>query len=223
MASNYLKKELSVKNAEGARVKRFIDVIPEILTDTHTISATTGNKITFFVSKELSGHKKNHTPGTQNLFKQNTGFVKELHLRVFDTLGIPLYDKITAGGILPDRLRRFQESVADAIINHKLGEFEILKDEFYGYVKPFPNLLTTERVAGEPVHTLEYGMEKTINLLSKSKEKGLGYKYPGPGQKIIKNDIFTIEIELKKPFDSLCYGMQIQSLIVGDRATDGAV
>lgn len=222
MASNYLKKSVPIMR-DGQKVNKLVDIIPEIITDTHTISATTGNKIIFFVSKELAGHKKNHTPGTQNLFKQNTGFIKELHLRISDTLGIPLYDKIVAGAVMPDRLRKFIESISDSIVNHKLGEFEILKDEFYGYVKQFPNLITLERVAGEPVHSLEYNRENTINLLSKSKEKSLGYKYPGMGQKLTKNDIFTVELELKKPFDPQCYGMQIQALIVGERATDGAV
>ena len=224
--SNYIKKQIRGKKSEkNPKGMMTIDVIPEVLKETHIISADSGTKLSFHnPSKNVAG--KNYSPGTQNLFKQNSGFIKEVHFRIFDLLGVPIYDRVLDGGASPDRLRALAESLNTATVVHKLGEFEIIRDEFPGYASILPNILelASTGTPNVPHAVLSYPSHQNINHLSKAGIGVLGFKYPAKeGLKLTKNEQWTIDVELPKAFAASTYGMQIQCVAICERATDGAV
>ncbi len=222
MASNYIKKIVS-KKTDGKIVNAKVDIIPEVLKETHIISADSATKIIFFSPSDKI-NSKNYSAGTQNLFKQNTGFIREVHFRIFDLNGASLYDRVANGGSAPDRMRKLQKVANTATVIHKLGEFEIIRDEFYGYVPQFPNVLEIASSAPAPIHSLPWNSLQPINHLSKSNVGVLGFKYPGKeGLRLTKNEQWTIELELSGKLEVETYGMQIQAIAIVERATDGAV
>ena len=217
--SNYIKKP--VKRKDGSRGS--MDIIPDILKETLVISNDTPQVIIF---GRPSSNKTNklYEPGTQNLFKQNTGWILEQHFSIHDLNGTPIFDTMEGTAGLPDRFKDFQATIFDSTVIHKKGEFEILKDDIYGYIKPFPNMLYIKKVASEPIASVSYDTIESRNYLSKSKISGLGYKYPGEnGLKLITSDTWTCEINLQRKFPASCNGMIIMSKTVVHRATDGAV
>lgn len=222
MASNYIKKVIQ-KNSNGTMKNAKVDIIPEVLKETHIISADSATKIVFFNPSDKV-NSKNYNPGTQNLFKQNTGFVREVHFRIFDLNGASLYDRVNNGGAAPDRIRKLQKVSNTATVIHKLGEFEIIRDEFYGYIPQFPNVLELASSAPAPIHSIAWQSLQPINHLSKSNVGVLGFKYPGKeGLRLTKNEQWTIELELSGKLEAETYGMQIQAIAIVERATDGAV
>lgn len=237
MNNNYSLKQIK----EGNQIKN-VPVIPDIMSETHTISANTPDTLVFFLptDRQSQGYIKDYQSGSQNLFKQNRGWILGVEIAVFDVDGKPIYETIINGGALTTRVQDFSKSVTKAKVTHKFGEYERLIDRFDGYVPRFPDIYELRKelvpaipeVAGQTPPIPAVPAYPTTALLvnpntkqenSFNRKGKLGYDYPGKGLFLSVKDQWTIEIKLVKKFEPSCYGMQIETRAITHRVVDGKV
>ena len=214
------------KDAQGKPVMRSVNIANEVYRERYIVANGDGLKEIPFFQPTLpnANFKRNYQPGSQNLFKNNVGFVLKVDFEVYDTEGNPLFVKVTKDG-LPDKIRKLQKLLSTARVIHKDDEDKRIIDAFKNYWDEIPDiyeLITAGASPSDPPAEWKqielHRRHRDSHPFTKSKDSG--YEYPKQGLALNDKKSWSVILELDEVLPAECNGMEIHSIVYGQRVVD---
>jgi len=214
------------RDAQGKPVMKTVNIANEVYREKYIISNADALKEIIFFQPTLpnANFRRSYQPGSQNLFKNNVGFVLKCGFEVYDTEGNPLFVKVTRDGF-PDKIRKLSKILSQARVIHKDDEDKRIIDSFKNYWDEIPDiyqLITPGASASDPSAEWKqielYRRHRDSHPFTKSKDSG--YEYPKQGLALNDKKSWSLILELDESFPAECNGMEIHSIVWGQRVVD---